>query len=119
MTEARLLADLASGYDLLVIGSDKWAQLVDPVWYGSEAQRDVAIAQLPPLVVVPRPPFPDPPPGARILLIEGFADVSSSGARSGRSAWMVPEALEFDRLTGAWTDPARYRRWVSAGRPVS
>jgi hypothetical protein len=42
-------------------------------------------------------------------------DVSATKARTGRTDWMAPEALEFDDLTGAWTDPERYRHWLQAG----
>ena len=33
-TERQLLADIAEGYDLLVVGADKWLQLHDPRFYG-------------------------------------------------------------------------------------
>ena len=48
VTDAQLLVDLAAGYDVLVLGADKWAQVVDPAWYdGSIAARDDALARLP------------------------------------------------------------------------
>ena len=54
-TDAQLIADLAEGYDVCVIGADKWHQLHDPEFYdGSEAARDAALARLPTLAVAPR-----------------------------------------------------------------
>jgi hypothetical protein len=51
-TEHRLLADIAAGYDVLVLGADKWAQVVDPGYYASDAERDAAVARLPRLVAL-------------------------------------------------------------------
>ena len=45
-------------------------------------------------------------------------DISATEARAGRTDWMAAEAAEFDELTGAWTDPERYRRWRQAGAGV-
>ena len=36
VTTAVHLADIADGYDVLVLGADKWAQLLDPVFYESK-----------------------------------------------------------------------------------
>src|SRR5437763_6845354 len=33
-TDARLLADVAGGYDVPIVGGDKWVQLIGPGWYG-------------------------------------------------------------------------------------
>jgi nicotinamide-nucleotide adenylyltransferase len=112
-TPYRLLADIAEGYDALVVGADKWGQLVDPVWYDdSVAQRDRALARLPTVLVVPRPPYPGPDPGDdRWIVIDidpRHADVSSTEVRAGRTEWMAPEAAAWDRRTGGWSDPARY-----------
>src|SRR5690349_15378321 len=47
-TDRRLIADIAMGYDVIVVGVDKWQQVVDPAWYGnSHAARDRALASLP------------------------------------------------------------------------
>jgi nicotinate-nucleotide adenylyltransferase len=114
-TDASLLADIAEGYDALVVGGDKWAQLVDPVWYGgSEAERDEALGRLPRIVVVPR--AAQPVGGHEVLEVDAaHLGVSATMARAGRVDWMAPEAVEFDVLTGAWTDPERYRRWLDQG----
>ena len=34
VSNARLVVDLASGYDVVVMGADKWHQLHDPAFYG-------------------------------------------------------------------------------------
>ena len=33
VTDAQLIADVAAGYDVVVMGADKWAQVNDPAWY--------------------------------------------------------------------------------------
>jgi nicotinic acid mononucleotide adenylyltransferase len=124
-TGAQLLADVADGYDVLIVGSDKWAQLVDPVWYGgSETARDVALRRIRRVVVAPRPTQAGSPGGLSgpaatdcefLDLAEAHLDISATAARGGRIDWMAAEAAEFDELTGAWTDAERYRRWIAAG----
>jgi nicotinic acid mononucleotide adenylyltransferase len=118
VTDARLLADVADGYDVLIVGGDKWEQLVDPVWYGgSESARDEALGRIRRIVVAPRRAHDLP--GREVLeLGDVHLDVSATEARSGRTEWMAAEAAEFDELTGAWTDPERYRRWRQAGASV-
>jgi hypothetical protein len=115
LTDAQLVADIASGYDLLVVGADKWAQLLDVRFYGgSAAARDEALARLPPVVVVPRPPDPTPP-GVAVLDVPGWVSAASSTlVRAGQLELMAPEAKAFDEETGAWTDPDRYSRWLAA-----
>jgi hypothetical protein len=109
LTDDRLLVDIASGYDVLVMGADKWAQVRDPVWYESVAARDHALARLPARVLVaPRLGFAAE--GAEVLdLGDDHGAVSSSAARDGASHLMLPEAAAFDAETGAWSDPDRYR----------
>lgn len=119
VSDAQLLVDLSDGYDVLVLGADKWSQVIDPAFYGgSGARRDEAVASLPQLAVAPRGGVvPERlPPSAVVLEVAAAADASSTAVRSERRVeWMVPEALAFDRLSGAWTDPVRYAAW-SAGR---
>jgi hypothetical protein len=114
-TTAQLIADLADGYDVVIVGADKWSQICDVSWYGTETGRDRALERLPDVLIVPRPPFPLPEPTTRrvrvLPLDDTHAEVSSSGARRGRADWMLPEAAAFDQLTGAWSDPARYLHW--------
>lgn len=113
VTDHRLIADVVSGYDAVVMGTDKWAQVVDPGWYGgSAAARDAAVASLPRLLLAVRGGDPVPadlPAGAVVLSVPAdHGLVSSSSVRAGRREWMAPEAAEFDALTGAWSDPGRY-----------
>lgn len=112
VTADQLIADVAAGYDLLVVGADKWAQVIDPAWYGGdEVVRDAALERLPPALVVARPPlgFPDHPRVTPLRLDAVLGDVSSTAVRDGRREWMLPEAADFDARTGAWSDPERYR----------
>ena len=113
VTDAKLLADVAQGYDILVVGADKWAQLLDPAWYGgSDAARDDALTRLPRVVVAPRAPWPVPPERALVGVEPVHLAVSATGARGDQRHWMAAEAADFDARTGAWTDPARYHRWL-------
>lgn len=125
ITEQRLIAEVAAGYDAVIMGTDKWLQVTDPVWYGgSTVERDRAVAQLPPVLLAPRP---GPPGGDRygglprrvvhLAVHPGHGPVSSSLVRAGRVEWMLPEASEFDARTGAWSDPDRYRR-LAEGAPT-
>src|SRR4051794_13516548 len=43
----RLVADIARDYDVVVLGADKWHQLLDPAWYGGLEERDAALRLLP------------------------------------------------------------------------
>jgi hypothetical protein len=87
VTGQRLLADIAEGFDVLVLGADKWQQIQDPSFYGnSGAARDAALARLPTMAIAPRPPHEAPTE----LLLEidpNLSLVSSTGARGGRSLW--------------------------------
>ena len=112
LTDATLVVDLARGYDVVVMGADKWRQVNDPAWYGgSPAARDEAVAALPQVLVAPR--ADDRPEGVELLGVdEDHRPVSASAVRAGHpgaAGWMAPEAAAFDDWTGAWTDPARYR----------
>ena len=87
-TEHQLLADIAQGYDFLIVGADKATQLLDPVFYGrSETERDRAVSRLPPLVVAPRPGGFVPDDAIVLSLPEWVAGVSSSAVRAGRVEW--------------------------------
>ena len=46
VTELRLIADIAHGYDVVVMGADKWRQVNDPVFYESEQHRAEALGRL-------------------------------------------------------------------------
>lgn len=113
VTEARLLVDIAAGYDAVVMGLDKWAQVCDPAWYGgSEAARDAVLGALPEVLLAHRAgdrrDHPEPRVGRHLEVPVAHLEVSSSAARQGRTDWMAPEAVAFDRRTGAWSNPGRY-----------
>lgn len=88
-TAARLLADIAHGYDVLVVGADKWHQLQDPAYYGGEAARDAALARLPRLAVAPRAgvALPDDPAVHVLSPPDQVRAVSSTAVRAGRADW--------------------------------
>lgn len=98
LTTARLLADVAEGFDVLVVGADKWHQLLDPVWYDSVKARDEALARLPVIAVAPRAgwslPADDRATGAtlglEVILLDtdpAHHHVSASDVRAGRDEW--------------------------------
>jgi hypothetical protein len=111
VTESQLIADIAQGYAVVIMGADKWEQIHDPRYYSSAAARDAAVARLPTPAIAPRPPHRAPPTNLLDLPAD-VAAVSSSRARQGEHTLMAPEAAAFDRRTGAWTDPERYSQWV-------
>ena len=87
-TQDQLLVDIAQGYDFLIVGGDKAAQLLDPVFYGgSDTDRDLALSRLPQLVVAPRPGGFVPNDAIVLDLPEWVAGVSSTAVRSGRLEW--------------------------------
>jgi len=91
ITDAQLIAEIATGYDVVVMGADKWAQVRDPAWYGDDAHaRDRALAALPRVLVAPRPGFDVV--GAEVLDIDPeHAHVSSTRARSGEHHLVVAD----------------------------
>lgn len=124
VTASRLIVEIAAGYDAVVVGADKWRQVLDPRWYDDDpAARDAAVAALPDVLVAPR--GDDQVPGARLLEVSAeHRHVSASAVRAGHagaSGWILPEAAAFDRRTGAWSDPDRYRRLVlqQPGQPTA
>ena len=83
-------SDIADGYDILVIGADKWRQLIDLQFYGgSAAARDEALARLPRLAVAPRAGSPLPDRDDVVLLEVDLRHrvVSSTAVRGGRHEW--------------------------------
>ena len=89
VTDHQLLADIADGYDVLVLGADKWAQVVDDRWYPSPAARDAAVARLPRLAVARRGDL-ELPAGCLVLDVD-LPGVSSTAARAGRRDLVPPE----------------------------
>lgn len=97
VTEHRLLADIAEGYDVLVLGADKWAQVLDVAYYDGPEHRDECLARLPHLAVAPRVGGPLPE-GCTVLAVDAH-HVSSSAARAGAVELMLAEAVS----CGLWT----------------
>jgi len=116
VSEARLVADLASGYDVVVMGADKWHQLRDPVFYwdgsgdvdpgstahgGStdraEAAMSEALRRLPTCAVAPRDGLHVP---AEVKLdVPGWVARQSSTAAVATAGWMMLSAA---RSSGLW-----------------
>jgi nicotinic acid mononucleotide adenylyltransferase len=87
VTDASLIAEIAAGYDVVVMGADKWAQVVDPAWYGhDDAARDAAVASLPRIAVAPRGGLAVPDE-LRLDVPEHLAEVSATAVRAGRRDW--------------------------------
>jgi hypothetical protein len=90
-TEARLIADIAEGYDVCVIGADKWHQIHDLSFYGgSTEERDAALGRLPILAVAPRhgsEPVPEEAGTVMLVVPPAYLEVSSSAVRAGRHDW--------------------------------
>jgi cytidyltransferase-like protein len=100
VTDLQLIADIAAGYDVVVMGADKWRQVNDVRFYDDEAHRDAAVAALPRLAIAGR--GSDPVPTGSRLPIEGLDHISSSAARSGALGQMTPQARSFAERTGVW-----------------
>lgn len=96
VTDARLLVDIAMGYEWLILGADKWEQVLDVAYYGSVVARDAALAALPHLAVAAR--LDHAVPAGAVLLDVAHHDVSSTAAREGRTELMLPEAT----ASGLW-----------------
>jgi nicotinic acid mononucleotide adenylyltransferase len=114
VSDGQLIADLAQGYGVVIMGADKWAQIHELRFYdGSADRRDAALARLPTVALAPRDAeeLIDHDP---LAVDQAHRSTSSTAARDGARHLMVPEARDFDELTGAWTDPARYDAWLRA-----
>jgi len=103
VTEKQLVADIAAGYDAVLMGADKYEQIQQPEFYADEAARDAAIAALPTVVGPNRPGSPDLPDTAVVLTLPPkLQAVSSSDARNGRSEWMTPPARKTAEANNIW-----------------
>ncbi len=87
VSEHRLIADLAVGYDAVVMGADKWHQLHELRFYdGDRMAQRAALASLPEVAVAPRSGW-STPGEHRLWLPPEFAEVSASAVRAGRNEW--------------------------------
>ena len=97
-TELQLVSDIAQGFNVVIMGADKWAQVNDVAYYRDLAHRDASIARLPTVAVAERE-------GAEIVgteplrTSERLRGVSSTRARAGEDHLMAPEARN---LRGKW-----------------
>ena len=92
-TEHQLIVDIAEGYDVVLMGADKWAQVNDATYYDSVDERDRAVSRLPEVIVADRNGFVTPE-ALRMATDESLHDVSSTAARSGDRSIMAPVAAE-------------------------
>jgi hypothetical protein len=115
VTDSQLIVDIARGFEAVVIGADKWHQVLDPTWYGDDPRAcDRAIAALPRVLVVPRghdhSPLALRRPAEELTIDPALALVSSTRARAGERDLMLPPARAYDDSTGAWSSPRHPRR---------
>lgn len=115
VTDRQLLADVAEGFDVLIMGADKWDQIQQPQWYENEEHRIQSLARLPELAVAPRPPIEVSEQHLLHVDVEATGAVSSTAARQGAVELMLPAARQFAEATGAWLNPRKYDDWL-AGR---
>jgi hypothetical protein len=115
VTSAQLLVDIAAGFDVVIMGADKWFQIQEVSWYDDVVHRDLSIARLPQVVVAPRHPLIVPPEVQLYLPAHTIDGISSTDARAGRLDVMADEARRFAEQTGAWIDHKRYDLYVSRG----
>ena len=101
-TSLQLIADIADGYDLVVMGADKWAQIQDESFYDDVDHMLECISRLPRIAVAPRGEIVVP---AEILLEvpKKIATISSSLAREINFEWMTEAAQNFSNETGSWS----------------
>ncbi len=94
-TSRQLIADIASGYDAVVMGADKWRQINDVRYYAGVEDRNRAIAELPLVAIAPRDGDPTPLPDDGIVVLdvaERYRTVSSTTARTSDPAAIAPAA---------------------------
>jgi len=96
VTDHRLLADIAEGYDVLILGADKWEQVLDESFYESASHRDDAVARLPRLAIARR--LEHAVPESCVVLDIDVGHISSTAARAGARELMLPEAVR----SGHW-----------------
>ena len=93
VTDHQLIVDIAQGYDVVIMGADKWRQVNDPAWYDDDtAARDAAVARLPRALVAPR--GDDEPDDVELLDVDrAHRSVSSTAVRAGEAEahrWTSP-----------------------------
>ena len=97
-TRHSLVADIAEGYEVIILGADKWHQVLDPVWYADSNARNEALQRLPLVALAARPPWTmpgedpaaDPPAGVDVVVLDTVPShhpVSATDVRAGREEW--------------------------------
>ena len=97
-TPHSLVADIAEGYEVIILGADKWHQVLDPVWYADVDARNEALQRLPLVALAARPPWTmpgedpaaDPPEGVNVVVLDtdpSHHPVSATDVRAGREEW--------------------------------
>ncbi|MCU1376056.1 MAG: hypothetical protein JWO68_3342 [Actinomycetia bacterium] len=90
VTDARLITDVAAGYDVVVMGADKWAQVLDPSYHPSEEAWQASLARLPRVAVARR--GEQPIEGDVLVLDVDLGEVSSTAVRLGQVDWRWPSS---------------------------
>ena len=85
VTDAQLIVDISFGYDVVIMGADKWEQVNDVRYYTD------AVRRLPTVVVAERDGSVAPAEHA-LDLPAHLRQVSSTAARAGDRSQMAPEA---------------------------
>ncbi len=116
VTEKQLLSDMSQGYDLLVLGGDKWAQIQELRWYADGQDRERALSMLPAITIAARSNINIPEELRLEVAQEHVQNISSTAARAGRHHMMTEAALAFAKETGAWVDTSRYEQWSRQDR---
>ncbi|MDG2429023.1 MAG: hypothetical protein P8M16_11440 [Acidimicrobiales bacterium] len=105
-TDARLIADLAQGHDVVVMGADKWHQLHDSRFYGEETKSEEAEAsmakalnRLPTCAVAPRNGLEVPPD--MVLPVPNWVAKQSSSQAVSDATWM---SLSAARQSNLWSE---------------
>ena len=92
VTDDQYLADIAAGYDVLVLGADKWRQVIDPAFYRSAKARNDAVARLPHVACAPRRGLSLPPRVTVLDVPDWIGEVSSTAVRAGAEHWRAGPA---------------------------
>ncbi|MFV1989223.1 MAG: hypothetical protein ACC652_00605 [Acidimicrobiales bacterium] len=92
VTRHQLISDIAQGYDLVIVGADKWQQMQDIRYYNFDSdERDASLAQLPEIAIVPRSGL-GVPSSLAMGIDDAYRDVSSSDVRAGNLQWLLKTA---------------------------
>ena len=100
VVDARLVADLADGYDVVVMGADKWHQLHDTSFYEDGAAMAEALSRLPTCAVAPRDGL-EVPREALLEVPRWVARQSSTAAATAEPWTMLSAARSFGLWDGS------------------